>query len=589
MCACSGETPINISLSTPEHHGMPFNWLQTKMKRQARREDANPVAATVSTSPAVFGPVPWALEYDSGLEVVCEGGRDNGLTFSLDHGFLVIGRGRTEEERRKGWLLFTDETVSRRQAVLAWNEEKGCYFLFHLEGATNPTFVDKRAGEHWRIGVGSTVEMGNCRFRVQRRIRHGKPSPFASNLTTRFNGVGDDACVSSGFALTIMNGPNKGDTFILSRKLHVLHDTVDENGHRLLERGQQNTLERDALVWNDEASSYALVHNTDFTSVDFSSTVVYAGRARHGSDLRAAPPEPGVEVVSETPMLLRDGDTIRLGSLRLRLHRNVQCLLEGCVGHIMQKGYIEEIPAPEDIIAISLGTPTLVDAPVAAVDVVQGADAVEPPQPIAASPAPPLPSPDKTVRLPASTLGRTAPPRNLPPLPKRPDGRGDGQQAQVAQAPPPSRNAPVENLEPRPQLPTVEIAIPVRREAVLEQGAAPQAAQPITGPYALEIVIAVGHAPGTRIVLGGASRIDPTTTPLVTVGASPTNQVAFPEDTTLSAAHAVLERSERGLLLRPLDGVSMVNRSICLKEAILHDGDEVRFTRATVVRVLAVD
>ncbi|NDD28416.1 MAG: FHA domain-containing protein, partial [Proteobacteria bacterium] len=96
-------------------------------------------------------------------------------------------------------------------------------------------------------------------------------------------------------------------------------------------------------------------------------------------------------------------------------------------------------------------------------------------------------------------------------------------------------------------------------------------------------------APGTRIVLGGASRIDPTTTPLVTVGASPTNQVAFPEDTTLSAAHAVLERSERGLLLRPLDGVSMVNRSICLKEAILHDGDEVRFTRATVVRVLAVD
>ena len=87
----------------------------------------------------------------------------------------------------------------------------------------------------------------------------------------------------------------------------------------------------------------------------------------------------------------------------------------------------------------------------------------------------------------------------------------------------------------------------------------------------------------------GDTRIDMTHHPRVTIGASLANQVAIPNDMALESPQAAIEVTDRGLVLRALEGVSMVNKMICLKEAVLRDGDEIRLSRNTVLRIWAID
>jgi pSer/pThr/pTyr-binding forkhead associated (FHA) protein len=691
---------------------MAFNWIQSKLKKGKKVKEQQPVVAHQATK-TIFGPTPWTIWFDSGLELVCEEGRDEGRTLPLEYAFLVVGRGINTEEIRPGWLLFTEETVSRRQAVLCWNPDRDSYYLFHLKGTTNSTYVDRRSGEQWRVGVGSTVEMGYLRYRFQRRLPNWKVSPFVLNTLERLGLSPEDAPARTGWALTCIEGERKGNTFILSRRFHVVHRTA--NGDGLLQRGQPSEREHALLVWSEEADAYMLLHNPDAAEA----TYVHAARPTQTFEIFAPVPESCVEVVSGNPLLLREGDIIRIGSLHLRLHRHIQPLVEGSINHILQKGYIEKIPSVDSLLAdlparVAPQPPTPVPQVVEAVDEddpPRGAlapeegwvdpdraaeyidripDATHEPRPqkrpvrvapgrVSAAPAEvdaprrksrnsapprdvprdePLPFDTGESTLPRPTVfnvpptrvprksrvAETAPAEEDAPLAKPPSPIAESEMAAVSSpgsalradaatarkrpaeppraveeppAPPPLATS-VEARPPAPARRAGAVDLPARRAATdsrggdegasgerrlslaLEQNRTPTP-QPVgknepiadeaEGDIAVYELIAVavpGLEPGAAVAVGGSSQVDVRGRARVVIGNGPTSDLRIPDDRLLASSHALIEASGRGLVLRPLDGLPMVNKSICVKETTLREGDELRLTRNSLLRLRVV-
>lgn len=604
---------------------MPFSWFQSKLKKP---QSGEPGVHVHQATPTVFGPVPWTIWHDSGLELVCEEGRDAGLCVPLDHGFQVIGRGLAEGAPRAGWLLFTEETVSRRQAVLCWSQDRDAFFLYHLHGATNETYVNETAGDCWRVGIGTNIDIGHMRIRIQRKLQMGRLSPFVLSTLERLGRAFDDAPLNTGFALTVVDGTRKGDTWLLSRKFHILHSTPGDSGEGLLDRSMPHATERDLLVWYEEAQTYGLIHNEKADG-----TIVHAAHPSHSFQIFSPASETSVEVCSDTPVILREGDILRIGALQVRIHRQAGKLLDGSIAHILSKGYIEKIPSPDVLIeraphlsgthpsadaAPRRDTPTMAppadprrEAPRESHPLSgdnENRPTVNPPSPLRSTALSDAMTP--TVRIsriplgssPASASGGSAAPpssstagSSIPPpaassLPRpsagssaSPSPRRTTPAARPVEAGQPPSVAPPRKMHP----PAFSGQPPGESEAY--PSAPRSSGRMIRIGYELEVVTMGDYPPGTRLVIDGHVRVYAARTPRISLGRGEENDVTHPGDYGLSDLHAAIEFSEHGLLLRPIQGRAMVNGEPISETICLHDDDEIRLTRSTVLRVKRID
>lgn len=105
--------------------------------------------------------------WTSGLRLKVIEGRFKGRYYSLDAPDLNIGRAHDQSVRAPGWLLLEDQTVSRVQAYLRWNNLSGAYTLVN-RSETNPTKVNGLpVSEEIDLKVGDRIQMGACVMDLQ--------------------------------------------------------------------------------------------------------------------------------------------------------------------------------------------------------------------------------------------------------------------------------------------------------------------------------------------------------------------------------------------------------------------------------------
>ena len=116
-------------------------------------------------------------------------GLAQGQTYPMDSQRMNIGRAVPGTPRVPGWVLVEDETVSRQQAELHWNEETGLYRLLH-RSATNPTLVNEVEVTETDLHLGDRIRVGRSlvqlepRYPIPRRpLPSGKGDP-AETLPT---------------------------------------------------------------------------------------------------------------------------------------------------------------------------------------------------------------------------------------------------------------------------------------------------------------------------------------------------------------------------------------------------------------------
>lgn len=327
---------------------MVFRWLQSKMKAERSELEAE---TQTDTALVEFGPVPWTVWFDSGLVVYIDEGDDNGRAVPLDHAFLVLGRTREHTRPRPGWVLVADGTVSRRQAIIVWNSEARTYMIYHLEGATNRTYVGRKEGSSWSVGPGSLVHVGRMRFQIQQAPPQTEYSPFAGSALGLLERKAKDlAPPPRDLALTVINGPHQGCTYLLTRHFHILHSMEEkEHGQGVLRLDSCPELEQAVMGWSTSRACYQIVNNP----VAERPTRVYRATPdnRKPSAIFSPPVGEAIEISSKEPLSLHYGDTLQVGEVQLRLHPYVNALLDGSIRHILSKGYIEEIPPVNQLLA----------------------------------------------------------------------------------------------------------------------------------------------------------------------------------------------------------------------------------------------
>lgn len=121
----------------------------------------------------------------SGFNLHCVVGPLSGRRWELKPGLLCIGRGK-EGDKRYGWLLIPDVTVSREHANLRWEPEQSKFVYEHLS-RTNPSRINGEltTGEV-ELGNWAQLGIGTSLFILERqKIRMIRPAPSEGGATAR--------------------------------------------------------------------------------------------------------------------------------------------------------------------------------------------------------------------------------------------------------------------------------------------------------------------------------------------------------------------------------------------------------------------
>lgn len=115
-----------------------------------------------------------------GLQVRLVEGPGKGRTFPLDAAEMTVGRARTAGDRAPGWVLIYDDTVSRIQCDLRWEDDKEAYILINRSD-TNPTKVNDVVVSDVTLKPGDQIRMGNSVLDLQQAdFRFGGMKPPAA-------------------------------------------------------------------------------------------------------------------------------------------------------------------------------------------------------------------------------------------------------------------------------------------------------------------------------------------------------------------------------------------------------------------------
>ena len=164
--------------------------------------------------------------WSCGLRFKVVGGRFKGLHYSLDAPNLNIGRAHEQGIRAAGWLLLDDDTVSRVQAYLRWNDMSKTYALLN-RSETNPTEAnDQVLVDEVELKVGDHIRMGRCVLELQEvDARFGRTTPRALPKQAVAPKEAAKAAIPA-FCLDVVKGPSvnevhaiQGHTLILGGPL----------------------------------------------------------------------------------------------------------------------------------------------------------------------------------------------------------------------------------------------------------------------------------------------------------------------------------------------------------------------------------
>ncbi|HEY4002483.1 MAG TPA: FHA domain-containing protein, partial [Candidatus Xenobia bacterium] len=182
------------------------------------------IHAGTGVSQDAVEPIRWTPLLDSGYEILIEDGQERGKTIPLDSGLLLIGREEVPGEKRAGWLLFADRSVSRRQALLWWDAREQTYDLVHVDSATNPTLIDHHPEKTALLRSGQHVKSGHLGFRLHRRPLVRPNNPVIRSAMGVVGDVRDTEnwVDTGGLALTVVEGDGQGQTFLLNKNYHLL-------------------------------------------------------------------------------------------------------------------------------------------------------------------------------------------------------------------------------------------------------------------------------------------------------------------------------------------------------------------------------
>jgi pSer/pThr/pTyr-binding forkhead associated (FHA) protein len=198
---------------------------------------------------------PRTVPVPSGLEIHVLEGEDAGKTFPLETCEIVLGRRMTPEEKKVGWILFNDSTVSRMHAVLEWRGGPRRYRLTH-RSRTNPTFINGRIIQQAVLYPDDMVRLGDLTFQVRVTRRGlGEEAPPQ---------VEDKGLIYSGFKVSVVSGPDQGRQFVLEHKVvHIGGPSASEDAraHNWLVLSDKNLPREQAFfVWYDADKKYGIFH-----------------------------------------------------------------------------------------------------------------------------------------------------------------------------------------------------------------------------------------------------------------------------------------------------------------------------------------
>jgi len=192
----------------------------------------------------------------SGLEIHVLEGEDAGKTIPLETWEIVLGRRMTPEEKKTGWVLFNDPTVSRMHAVLEWRPGPRRYRLDH-QSRTNPTLINGRLVQQAILYPDDMVRLGDLSFQI--RVRRAGTAPDEQHPQ-----VPDRGLIYSGFKLSVVKGREVGRQYVLEHKVIHLggptagNATAGANWIALDDPALPR--EQAFLVWYDTDKRYGIFH-----------------------------------------------------------------------------------------------------------------------------------------------------------------------------------------------------------------------------------------------------------------------------------------------------------------------------------------
>lgn len=531
-------------------------------------------------------PIVWAPSVDSGFEILIEDGQDRGKTIVLDTAFMLIGREEFSGEKRHGWLLFSDRSVSRRQALLWWDVKEQAFHLVHVDSATNPTLVDHHPVQTTLLKSGQHVKMGHLGFRIHRRplVR-----PNSSFIRTAMQLLGDyqdtEHWVNTrGLALTIVEGEGQGQTFILNKNYHLLSarnkGRSGSLGGALCLPDSVLSPEQAALIWVESARSYAIVHQR------VAAVPTWISHASTDPRTFPDPYEDPVVVNPEAPLYVHPGDIIGVSHLKVLMHQEVAEILEACVVGVLRGDWptwacgfptsqepVQEEPQNLDFAPANPETVRWTPTAEWFVQVAQGAQQY---------PEIPIMS---TTLTPGRVFTMGGPGRrandillddpNLPDTMARIEFQGNGTWTIVPEVAG-TMYVGGRPLHQREYLqPEEEVVAGRFRMRLVRRTQRPQSQTP-RQKFALDILSAPGQPAGGRLLLEQVE---------TTLGRDKGCDMVF-NDATVSRRHAAIMLHNSRFWLRPLSTTNptFVNGVQVLKNRALEHGDEIQLSRDSSVR-----
>lgn len=279
----------------------------------------------------------------SGLEIHVLEGEDAGKTFPLDTWEIVLGRRMTPEEKKTGWMLFNEPTVSRMHAVLEWRPGPRRYRIEH-QSRTNPTLINGRQVQQAILYPDDIIRIGDLSFQL--RQRGAQPLDELHHPQ-----VADRGLIYSGFKVSVVKGPDLGKQFVLEHK--VLHvggpeaRTENTPDNWLVLDDPALPREQAFLVWYDAEKRYGIFHAGSSPVPTQISRVLHSTRE---------------EMQNEARNLLNLDDAVILGDTVLMFLKHERFLE---TGRAFQKELAERMQAaqPEPPDATSADAPAPASSP----------------------------------------------------------------------------------------------------------------------------------------------------------------------------------------------------------------------------------
>lgn len=204
--------------------------------------------------------------FDSGFEIQVKEGADEGCAYPLDRREITLGRRGSPGEEKKGYILFSEPSVSKIHAVLRWDDDLKKYVIYHL-AEEQETVVNGRSVKKSLLNPGYEVQLGELIFEVvsikEKQLRE------STVMWEKFKAGEErgEETLDTGYKMVVVEGPDKGETFELDKNLIVIGrrrspgDIRDTYGILLTDSKLPEELA--LMVWSDRERKFSIFQSEE--------------------------------------------------------------------------------------------------------------------------------------------------------------------------------------------------------------------------------------------------------------------------------------------------------------------------------------